>query len=99
MRSFDRDGDGKIDATEWQAARDSVEEQLQTEDLNASTRRKQQQEQIIIGRDELKAMPFVIAEAAAEVHLTRRYAIYAGFFLGTALVLTGLTLWLIISGS
>jgi len=99
MRRFDRDGDGKIDATEWQAARDSVEEQLQTEDLNASTRRKQQQEQIIIGRDELKAMPFVIAEAAAEVHLTRRYAIYAGFFLGTALVLTGLTLWLIISGS
>jgi len=99
MRSFDRDGDGKIDATEWQAACDSVEEQLQAEDLNASTQRKQQQEQIVIGRDELKAMPFVIAEAAAEVHLTRRYAIYAGFFLGTALVLTGLTLWLIISGS
>ncbi len=96
MHEFDRDGDGKLDAQEWQAARDAVEQQLHLEDLNASSRRKRQEDQIVIGRDELRARPFVIAETATEIHLTSHYAIYAGLLLGFAILATGLTLWLAI---
>lgn len=96
MRAFDRDGDGKIDAEEWQAARDSIEQQLHHEDLDASDRRKRQEDQIVIGRDEHGTMPFVIAETTTEVHLRSKYAIYAGLFLGFAILASVLTLWLVI---
>lgn len=69
LRRFDRNGDGRIDEQEWQTARQAMEtEALQESLAEAGTNAA---ERIRIGRPLRGGLPFVIAETASELRLTR----------------------------
>jgi len=75
LAQFDRDGDGKIAADEWDQARAAVADKVLREELQKKQQRKKQEEHIVIGKK--KGRPLVIAETHSEEKLTQRYAIYS----------------------
>ncbi len=88
LARYDQDGDGRICAAEWDAARQAEEEQA----LHDSLREPAGPGRTQIGRPPQKGLPFLIAETASEAHLTRNYAWYAGPLLLAALGLAAWTL-------
>lgn len=74
IQQFDTDGDGKISADEWDAARAAVADKVLRDELQKKQNRKKQEEHIVIGKK--KGRPLVIAETHSEEHLTMRYAFY-----------------------
>jgi hypothetical protein len=83
LMRYDNDGDGNIDAGEWDQARSDMEQQALQERLTTGQQRSNQQ--LIIGRPPQKGLPFIIAETTAESKLTGKYAWYVPLLLSTAL--------------
>ncbi len=81
MRRFDRNGDGRIDAEEWQAAKSAVERELLEESLRQNSERNDIR--AVVQRARTRGLPFVIAEAQNEDGLTRKLA-WLGWFLTAA---------------
>ncbi len=96
LASYDTDRDGKIDESEWQAARDEVDRQLLREDLDDSSQRKRQEDQVVISKPRHRGLPFVIAETASEAKLTGRYAWATGLLFTAASACSGLSVWLLL---
>jgi hypothetical protein len=83
LKKYDRNGDGRIDTDEWDAARADVEEKI----LHAQLRQRQTPQSgsatVEIGRSYSHTRPFIISQTESEVHLTRSYTwSMAGLFLG-----------------
>ncbi len=88
LQQFDTDGDGKISAEEWDAAREAVAEKVLHESLKEQQKRKKQEEHVLIGKK--KGRPLVIAETHSEDHLTRRLTLYTlPLFIGAAATTAG----------
>ncbi|WP_083928766.1 GIDE domain-containing protein [Geopsychrobacter electrodiphilus] len=96
LARYDTNGDGQLDAEEWQAARDEVDEQLLSEDLNASQERKRQEDQVVIGKPCHRGIPFVIAETASEAKLTSRYTLSMTLFFMLGALFGAVSLWLLL---
>lgn len=75
LMRYDKDGDGNIDAGEWDQARSDMEQQALREKLHSSRQRSNQQ--LIIGKPPQKGLPFIIAETESEAKLVRNYSWYA----------------------
>jgi hypothetical protein len=73
MRRYDTDGDGRIDESEWQAACADAEQEAMREHLAEGQGRKRQEEHVIIGKAQQRSLPFIVAEALSEAHLSRKY--------------------------
>jgi hypothetical protein len=67
---YDTDGDGRLDADEWQAARDDAERLAAEAQLNEPTALATGQS--LIGKPP-RGLPFLIAEAQSGAELSRRY--------------------------
>ncbi len=96
LKAYDTNNDGKLDESEWQAARDDVDDQLLHEDLKQSSERKRQEDQVVISKSGHSGLPFVIAETASETKLTDRYALATGFLFVAAALSAGFSLWLLV---
>ncbi|MBN2645515.1 MAG: hypothetical protein JXR59_08605 [Desulfuromonadaceae bacterium] len=90
IRKYDRNGDGQIDASEWDEARRDMEQQLLHETL---TRKGKTDETLVIGKPPRKRLPYLIAETASEAHLTFNYNLIIVPLLTGGL---GLAIWAII---
>ena len=86
MQKYDTDGDGRIDADEWQAAGEDIEQQVLHERLAEEGVAARQEDAIVIGRSKHRSHPFVITEMKSEESLTRNYAIFSGLMLTGALI-------------
>lgn len=87
LHRYDADGDGQIDATEWERARADVERHALQEHLAASGERRRQEEHVLISHAPQRALPFVVAEASCEAELIRKYS-----WISLPLLLAGLAL-------
>lgn len=96
LSAYDTNKDGNIDESEWQAARDEVDEHLLHEDLKQNHQHKRQEDKVVIGKPRHRRMPFVIAETASEAKLTGRYTLATGFLFAAAGLTSGLSLWLLL---
>lgn len=97
LAEFDSNGDGRIDADEWQTARDAVDEQLLHEDLTASEQRRLQEDLVVISRPRQRALPFIVAETASETHLAGGYGWSVGLTLTGGITCAILTTWFILT--
>ncbi len=75
MRRYDTDGDGVIDETEWQDARNDAEQDAMREHLVEGRARKRQEEHVVIGKGPQRSSPFIIAETVSEADLIRKYSL------------------------
>lgn len=93
MIQYDTDGDGRISADEWQAAREEVEERVLRQSLAASDEDSPRPSSVVIGRPARRDLPFIIAETESEAHLTRGYGVLSAVFLvfGLGLAVLALT--------
>ncbi|MEA3465460.1 MAG: GIDE domain-containing protein [Thermodesulfobacteriota bacterium] len=93
LMRYDQDGDGNIDAAEWDQARSDMEQQVLHEKLHRGQQRSNQQ--LVIGAPPQKGLPFIIAETASEAHLTRNYSWYV-----PPLLITGVAtfIWALVRG-
>jgi hypothetical protein len=87
MQRFDSDGDGRISEGEWAAARREVELELLEESLSGDRDPRLKGEKAEIGRPPHRGLPFIIAEAASELHVTGRYGLRTALYLTGAVVL------------
>jgi hypothetical protein len=94
MRRFDRDGDGRISDGEWAAARRLVEQEVLDEGLSDDRDPRLNGKEAEIGRPPHRGLPFIIAEAASELHVSGRYGWRAALFLAGAV---GLGVWAVLS--
>jgi hypothetical protein len=70
QRRYDTDGDGRLDADEWQVARDEAERLAAAEHLAAGG--QSGPGQVLIGKPP-RGLPFLVAEAQSGAELARRY--------------------------
>ncbi len=96
LSGYDTNKDGKIDVSEWQTARDDVDEQILHEDLSQSAQQKRQEDQVVIGKPRHRGIPYIIAETASEAKLTGRYTLATAFLFAAAGLTSGLSLWLLL---
>ena len=87
LRRYDANGDGRIDADEWQAARDAAERQAAAEHLADSGPRQT----VVLGKPP-RGLPFLIAETHCERELARRYGWGGAFLLVLGVVVAGTAL-------
>jgi hypothetical protein len=71
MRRYDADGNGRICADEWEAARTDVEAQVLRAKLEGAKNKGPQEDLIVIGKS--GSAPFIIAETESEARLARSY--------------------------
>ena len=96
LKKFDLDGDGKISADEWDAARAQVEKEVLHERMSQrNQRRRRQEDHIVIGRQ--KGHPLIIAETHSETHLTGTYRNAAIGLLLLSAGLTGTSIYLFLN--
>jgi hypothetical protein len=76
LHRYDTNSDGRIDETEWQAARNDAERLALSEHLAESRPRQRQEERIVIGKGP-RGLPFIITETASESALVSRYGLYS----------------------
>jgi hypothetical protein len=93
MHRYDTDGDGQIDEAEWDVARSDAEQQALQEHLSAHNERKRQEEHVVIAKPSQRSLPFVIAEAVSEAHLTRKYGLFSVPLLLAAAAAMGLGIY------
>lgn len=94
MKRFDYDGDGRICDSEWSAARREVEQELLEESLSDEQDSRLGAEKAEIGRPPQRGLPFIIAEAASELHVAGRFGLHTALFLAGAI---GFGVWAIIA--
>ncbi len=75
LSKYDRNGDGRIDQDEWDAARSAVEEDVLRTELDRNHKRKKQEEQIMIGKR--PGYPLIVSETHSEQQLTAHYLLYS----------------------
>lgn len=86
LHQFDRNGDGHIDASEWdQARRATANEVAHTQLRQSATTHTSVRARI--SKPPRSDYPFLIAETESELHLTRRFAYYSAILLATGLAL------------
>ncbi len=86
LKKYDRNGDGRIDTDEWDAARADVEEKILHAQLHQRETPQPGAATVEIGRSYSHTRPFIISQTESEVHLTRSYTwSMAGLFLGALL--------------
>lgn len=73
LEKYDRNGDGRIDAEEWDLARTAVEEKILREHLHHRETAAPGTTQAVIGRSCSHTRPFIIAQTESEAHLARGY--------------------------
>ena len=95
LQQFDRNGDGQIDADEWDAARAAVEEKVMRNSLQNLQQRKKQEEHVVIGKK--KGRPLIITETHSEETLTARYFYYAIPLFVAATATTGGAIYLLLN--
>ncbi|MCD6581453.1 MAG: hypothetical protein J7K90_06590 [Desulfuromusa sp.] len=95
LQQFDLDGDGKISADEWDAARAAVEDKVMRESLQNKQQRKKQEEHIVIGKK--KGRPLIITETHSEDGLTARYLYYSIPLFLAAAAATGGAIYLLLN--
>jgi hypothetical protein len=83
---FDQNHDGRIDAAEWEAARQAAVNEAKSQNLSAPITRMS-----VIGQPG-GSEPFLIA-AMDDAHIVRREKLHAGLFFGLGLVCAGLCAW------
>ena len=83
LMRYDQDGDGNINAAEWDQARSDMEQQVLHEKLHQGQQRGNKQ--LVVGAPPQKGLPFIIAETASEAHLTRNYSWYIPPLLATGI--------------
>jgi hypothetical protein len=83
---FDQNHDGRIDAVEWEAARQAAVNEAKSQTLTAPITRMS-----VIGQPG-GSEPFLIA-AMDDVHLVRREKLHAALFFGLGLLCAGLCAW------
>jgi hypothetical protein len=86
LQKFDLDGDGNIDMTEWDQARQATERRVLTEQLKGEID-SQASGQVYISSPPQRSYPFLIAETESELHLTRKFTYYSGIFLAAGFTL------------
>jgi hypothetical protein len=89
LRRYDTNGDGRLDADEWQAARDDVEQLAAAEQLHAQHRPAV--DHVLLGKPP-RGMPFLIAEGQTGTELAGRYGWIGVVLLVLALAAFGLGL-------
>ncbi|WP_305041987.1 GIDE domain-containing protein [Geoalkalibacter sp.] len=96
LEKYDRNGDGRIDAEEWDLARAAVEEQTLREHLHRRESAAPGTTSVVIGRSCSHTRPFIIAQTQSEAHLTRGYAwtMTALFAAALAAAVWAMTSWL-----
>lgn len=89
---FDRNGDGKIDADEWDEARRVTANEVAKAHLAGKQQRRKQEEALVIGAPPRSSLPFLIAQSLNEKAVTSSLWWRAlGFFLlGLFLILFSL---------
>ena len=96
LTKFDLNGDGKICADEWDAARAQVEKEVLHERMaQRNQSRRRQEDHIVIGRQ--KGRPLIIAETHSETHLTGTYRNTAIGLLLLSATLTGASIYLLLN--
>ena len=75
MARYDRNGDGHIDAEEWDAARDDIERGVYAESLTSGSGSF---ESVVIEKPKFGALPFIVADS--EEGLLKRFAIRSWLF-------------------
>jgi hypothetical protein len=87
MARYDRDGDGRIDEEEWEAARADVETRVYAESLAGG---KGASETVVVEKPRFGLLPFIVADS--EERLLRRLALRTWLFLlcGAAAVACGI---------
>lgn len=86
LEKYDRNGDGRIDAEEWDLARSAVEEQVLREHLHHRETAAPGTTQAVIGRSCSHTRPFIIAQTQSEAHLARGYTWSMAALFGAALM-------------
>jgi hypothetical protein len=76
LRRYDTNGDGRLDADEWQAARGEAEQLAAVEQLREEAAATAV---VVLGRSP-RGLPFLLAETRSEWDLSRKYS-WAGTFL------------------
>jgi hypothetical protein len=82
LRRYDTNGDGRLDADEWQTARIDAEQLAAAEQLGEAT---VPAEAVVLGRPP-RGLPFLLAETSSEQVLVSKY-----LWGGAALLLLGVT--------
>ncbi len=75
MARYDQDGDGHIDAEEWDAAREDIEHSVYAETLTAG---RGAYETVVIEKSKFGVLPFIVADS--EKGLLRKFAIRSWLF-------------------
>ncbi|TLM67690.1 MAG: hypothetical protein FDZ69_04130 [Deltaproteobacteria bacterium] len=78
LRRYDTNGDGRLDADEWQAARDDAEQLAAAEQLGEP--REPAVDPVLLGKPS-HGMPFLIAEGETGGDLAKRYGWFAAVLL------------------
>lgn len=84
---FDQNGDGQIDAVEWDEARRVTADEVARTHLSGQQQRRKQEEFLVIGAPPRRSLPFLIAQSLNEKIVTRALWWRAlGFFLAGLLL-------------
>ena len=99
MRHYDINADGRVDGEEWQVAQKDAEQHALHESLTENLKRKRQEEHLMIGKAPHRNMPFIVAEAVSEAHVSRKYGwlsllLLLGGVLTTIFALNNLLRWI-----
>lgn len=89
LRRYDSDGDGRLDADEWQAARDDAEQLAAAEQLDA--RNRPAVDHVVLDKPP-GGLPFLIAEGQTGAELAGRYGWAGAVLLAVAAAAFGLSL-------
>jgi hypothetical protein len=85
---FDQNGDGEIDAEEWDEARRVTADEVAKKHLAGREQRRKQEESLLIGAPPRRSLPFFIAQSLNEKAITRALWWRAFVFFLAGLILT-----------
>jgi hypothetical protein len=85
---FDQNGDGEIDAEEWDEARRVTADEVAKKHLAGREQRRKQEESLLIGAPPRRSLPFFIAQSLTEKAITRALWWRAFVFFLAGLILT-----------
>jgi len=88
MRRFDTDGDGHVDAGEWEAARRAAREEV----VRSHAERAAAPGSTLMTRPQDRRRPYILS-AVPQEGLARRYAWYAAGLLALGVAASGTALW------
>jgi len=86
LEKYDTNRDGTISDEEWNQARRDVEERLLHQNLGDRVPDLPRRDRVVIRRPAQRSLPFIVAEAASEAHLTRSYGLYTVPLFGASLL-------------